>query len=76
MAFEIIKRLFAIETAVHCLASRGAELRNKLCVVGMTMRTFNGFFAEHIGGAKLLFGIGRRNTERFEFLLSFFGHPV
>ena len=65
MAFKIVKGFLAIEAAVHGLAGSGTELRDKLSMVRTTARAFDGFFAEHIRRAKLLFGIGRRYAKGF-----------
>jgi hypothetical protein len=54
MAFEIIKRFFAIKTAVHGFAGGGRKLANQFCMVGVAERALNGFFAEHFGCAELL----------------------
>lgn len=76
MAFEIIKRLFAMKATIHGLTGSRRKLADKLCMMRVAMGALHGFFPEHIRGAELLLWIGRRNTECFQLLFAFFCHPV
>jgi len=45
MTFEIIERFSTVLTTIQRLASRAAKLADAHGMIGMTMRTFDGFFA-------------------------------
>lgn len=76
MAFKIIKGFFTIQATVKGLAGGGTKLADQFRMKGIAPGTGDRFLAEHLGAAKLLFGVGRGDPKSLQFSFALLAHPV